>query len=179
MTSQATKFIIEGRSGIGKTTVCRDVARQLKGSWVAATGILTSEIDDFGRRLGLHTEIIGGMSFDLAHVTNESKTRHENWGVDLEALERFAIPAIRGGRGVTIVDELGPIPLMSTPFREAVASLFLRPGLVIATAPAVFNRFTDDLAGLDGVEILPLNFHTRPTLSDELVKLVRAGLARR
>jgi nucleoside-triphosphatase len=177
--AQATKFIIEGRSGIGKTTVCREVARQLKGSWVAATGILTSEIDDYGRRLGLRTEIIGGLSFDLAHVSNESTIRHQNWGVDLEKLERFAIPAIRGGRGVTIVDELGPVQILSTPFREAVASLFLRPGLVIATAPAVFNRFSADLASLDGVEILPLNFHTRPTLSDELVKAVRGALARR
>lgn len=179
MAQTATKFIVVGRAGVGKTTVCRDVATEMKTSWVAASGILSSEIDDYGRRLGLAVEIVGGRAFEMAHASIDSKTRFEAWGVDLETFERLAIPAIQGGRGVTIVDELAPIQLMSSKFREAVASLFLRPGLVLATAPQTFNPFVDHLKHMDGVTTIPINFHTRAELATSLVALLQRAMAAR
>ena len=159
--------------------MCRDVATEMNTSWVAASGILSSEIDDHRHSLGLTVEIVGGRTCELAHTSMDSKTRFETWGVDLETFERLAIPAIQGGRGVTIVDELGPVQLMSTRFREGVASLFLRPGLVLATAPQNFDPFVDHLKHMDGVTTLPVNFHTRDELAKNLVSLLQGAMAAR
>jgi nucleoside-triphosphatase len=141
------RILLEGRPGSGKTTVARRLAELLERDGVPVFGILTGDARESGRRVGFSIERIGGATELLAHVDLPGPPRVGRYGVDLEALERVALQALREGpdRGVAIVDELGKMELASKAFREAVLELLERPVAVVATAQAAGHPFTREL----------------------------------
>jgi nucleoside-triphosphatase len=162
---------LEGRPGVGKTTVVRRLAALLEQGRVPVGGFFTAEMRERGRRVGFRLEALGGECAILAHVRIAGPPRVGRYGVDLEAFERIAIPALAGAdKAVTVIDELGRMELASQRFREAVSRLFDEPAAVVATVHAYRDPFTDALKRRPEVELLRVNAESRDRLPARLAE---------
>jgi nucleoside-triphosphatase len=170
------KLLLEGRPGSGKTTAAASLAAVLRAHGVGVHGFLTHEIRERGRRVGFEIEAIGGSRATLAHVDLPGPPRVGKYGVDLEAFEKIALPAL--GRpprdGVVLIDELGKMELASAPFCDAVRQLLEGPVTLVATVHAFRHPFTDALKQRDDVERVQITRSNRDRLPEELAdRLVR------
>jgi nucleoside-triphosphatase len=97
--------------------------------------------------------------------------------VDLAALERVALPALRepGAGGVVVVDELGRMELASAAFRAAVMELLRRDVAVVATVQRARHRFTDGLRRRPDIRVIRVTEATRDALPQQLMEYLVGG----
>jgi nucleoside-triphosphatase len=136
---------------------------------VPLAGFFTEEIREGRARVGFRIETFAGDRDVLAHVDLTGPPRVGKYGVDLEAFERLALPALEPPPDVvTIVDELGKMELASARFRDAVTGLLDRDAPLVATVHAFRHPFTDELKRRPGVELVRLTRANRDDLPDAL-----------
>src|ERR671922_1243146 len=90
----APKILLEGRPGVGKTTVARRLAEHLRAADVSLRGFTTEELREGRRRVGFAVETFAGERATLAHVDLPGPPRVSKYGVDVAAFERVALPAL-------------------------------------------------------------------------------------
>jgi nucleoside-triphosphatase len=151
----------------------------LREAGVPVTGFLTRELRQRGRRVGFEIETFEGERGVLAHVELPGPPRVGRYGVDLEAFEALALPAMKlpGDKHVVLVDELGKMELASKPFGEATLALFDEPVPIVASVQTNPHPFTVRLRRRAEVETLPLTTANRDRLPGELAR--RLGVATR
>jgi nucleoside-triphosphatase len=139
-------------------------------------GFLTRELREGGRRVGFEIETFGGERALLAHVDFKRPPRVSRYGVDLDAFERLALPALEppGAGGAVMIDELGKMELASERFREAVGELWERPVPIVATVHTAKHPFTDELKRT--AEVIRLTASNRDRLPAEVAERLRAGI---
>jgi nucleoside-triphosphatase len=168
------RLLVEARPGAGKTTAFRRLAELLRESGTPVTGFTTEELRERGRRVGFSVESLDGERETLAHVDLPGPPRVGRYGVDLEAFERVALPALRVPRGgVALIDELGKMELASENFRVAVEELFDVSVPLAATLQVARHPFTDALRRRPGVEVIRLTAGNRDALPAELAERLR------
>jgi nucleoside-triphosphatase len=169
------KALIEARPGAGKTTAAIRLAEQLRAAELPVAGFVTEEVRERGVRVGFGIETFAGERGVLAHVELPGPPRVGKYGVDLDALERLALPSLEPpAGGVTVIDELGKMELASARFRDAVTALFDADVPLVATVHAFRHPFTDELKRRSDVELIRLNKANR----DELPAALATRLAR-
>jgi nucleoside-triphosphatase len=179
VSARPARLLIAGRPGAGKTTVLSRLSELLREAGVPLSGFLTRELRQRGRRVGFEIETFEGERGVLAHIGLPGPPRVGRYGVDLEAFERLALPAVDrlGEDHMVLLDELGKMELASKRFREATVALFDQPVPIVATAQTSPNPFTARLKGRADVETLPLTAANRDRLPRELAQ--RLGAAAR
>jgi nucleoside-triphosphatase len=161
--------LLEARPGAGKTTAAVRLAERLRGAGVPLAGFVTEEIREGRTRVGFRIETFSGERGVLARIELPGPPRVGKYGVDLEAFERIALPAlVPPAGGVTIVDELGKMELASARFRDAVTGLLDTDAPLVATVHAFRHPFTDELKRRPGVELVRLTRANRDDLPDAL-----------
>jgi nucleoside-triphosphatase len=165
------RLLLEGRPGIGKTTVARRLLHLLQEAGVPVGGFTTAELRTGGRREGFLVEAVSGAQEVLAHVDLPGPPRVGRYGVDLAAFDRVALPALRtpGTGGVVVVDELGKMELASAPFRDAVMQLLDRDVAVVATVHQARHQFTDALRRRPSIRVVRVTEATRSALPEQLM----------
>ena len=163
-------ILIEGRPGAGKTTVARRLVDALQAAGIPVSGFLTGEIRERGRRVGFAVEALGAERRTLAHVDLPGPPRVGKYGVDLEAFEAVALPALRppGEGGVAVVDELGKMELASEAFRTAFTELAGTGVPLVATVQLARHPFTDALKR--SAEVIRVTARNRDELPQELAR---------
>jgi nucleoside-triphosphatase len=142
---------------------------------IPVTGFTTEEIRERGRRVGFAVETVAGERATLAHVDFLGPPRVGKYGVDLDALERLAIPALRGLPGaLVVIDELGKMELASPAFRTAVERVFAAPDGVVATVHVFEHPLTDALKARPDVERLQVTAANRDDLARVLLRKLTA-----
>jgi nucleoside-triphosphatase len=172
------RLLLEGRPGIGKTTVTRRLLPLLQEADVPVAGFTTGELRSSRRREGFVVEAASGAREVLAHVDLPGPPRVGRYGVDLAAFERVALPALGdpGLGGVVVVDELGRMELASAAFRAAVLELLGRDVAVVATVQGARHRFTDALKRRPDIQVIRVTEATRDGLPERLMeRLVGTG----
>jgi nucleoside-triphosphatase len=164
------RALLEGRPGIGKTTVTRRLIALLRDARVPLGGFVTDELRVGGRREGFMVEAVSGDRGVLAHLELPGPPRVGRYGVDLQAFERIALPTLavpQPGR-VVVVDELGKMELASAAFRDAVSVLLERDVAVVATVQLHHHPFTDALKRRPDIQVLRVTEHSRDALPELL-----------
>lgn len=173
------RLLVEARPGAGKTTAFRRLAKLLRESGTTVTGFTTEEIRERGRRVGFSVESLEGEPETLAHVNLPGPPRVGRYGVDLEAFERVALPALRASPGdVVLIDELGKMELASETFRVEVEEIFDRQVALAATLQVARHPFTDGLRRRPGIEVIRLTAGNRDALPQHLAEVLHQADAR-
>jgi nucleoside-triphosphatase len=110
----------------------------------------------------------------LAQVSHRGGPRVGRYGVDLEAFERIALPALDDvpAGSVLVIDELGKMELASERFRDAVGALFDADTPIVATVHAHRHPFTDALKRRDDVEVRRVTRANRDALPKQILAIL-------
>jgi nucleoside-triphosphatase len=164
------KILLEGRPGVGKTTLAMAVVNALADKGVEVGGFTTEEIREQGSRVGFAIEAIGGEREVMAHVDYSGPPRVGKYGVDLEALERVALPALEKRADVLVIDELGKMELYSQALCDAVTEAMGTGGDVVAAVQATSHSFTDSLKSRDDVDVIKVTRANRDEVREGVVQ---------
>lgn len=161
-------YLLTGRPGMGKTSLIKQVAAQMKGK---AGGFYTEEIRSQGERRGFRLVTLDGEEAILAHVTIHSPYRVGKYGVDISALERVGVPALyRAAQqcGLVIVDEIGKMELFSPSFRETISQIINSGGKILGTIMLSPNPWADVVKHQPQVNLLTLTRDNYQSVLGEL-----------
>lgn len=140
-----TKILLTGHPGCGKTTLIREVIAQIPGP---ITGFYTQEMRSAGRRVGFALLTLDGRQSVLAHVDIRGSHRIAKYGVDIAIIDELAVPALYQGmeeNGLIVIDEIGPMEILSPRFRQAVLDVLESPVRVLGTIVKRSIPFIDAL----------------------------------
>jgi len=167
-------WLVTGSPGIGKSTAVSRIIMKLKSSGVIVGGCTTSEKRTGGVRTGFEIrDLSSGRTGELASATSRVGPRVGRYRVNLTDLGKIggaALEAASSASELIVVDEVGPMELVSPEFRKGVRSCIEsgKPMLIVA-----HERLEDDLLNeLRGKAeaILTLTVENRDATADELAE---------
>jgi nucleoside-triphosphatase len=175
------KVLLTGRPGCGKTTLIKRVVNNLPQR---AGGFYTEEIRDSesvrersgGTRAGFKIVTLDGEEAVFAHVDFKTPDRVGKYGLDLSALERIGVGAIRQAiqaRHLVVIDEIGPMEIRSPIFREAVNEALESKVPLLGTIFARPLPFTDAVKSRPDVTLIEVRPDNRERLVSELSDRIR------
>ncbi|MGC9394362.1 MAG: nucleoside-triphosphatase [Anaerolineae bacterium] len=172
-------LLLTGRPGIGKTTIIRNIVAQVGNK---AGGFYTEEIVGPGGRKGFRLITLGGKETaqiaTMAHVDLRSPKapRVGRYGVDVDALERIGVAALRRAmqkKKLMIVDEIGTMELYSRAFCDTVMLAILGPTTVLGTIMNHSHPESDAFKTLAQVTLWEVNRTTRDDLTGKVMTWLR------
>jgi nucleoside-triphosphatase len=96
--------------------------------------------------------------------------------VDLEVLERLAVGAIHRALvqdGLVVIDEIGPMELLSHQFRAAVLGALDSPNPLLGTIMGRKEPFSDEIKRRSEVTLLEVTPEVRDSLPEHILTSLR------
>jgi nucleoside-triphosphatase len=140
-------------------------------------GFFTGEIREHGQRVGFTLVTLDGQRAVLAHRGRRGGPRVGKYGVDVEALDRIGVPAIRQAldrRARVVIDEIGKMEMTSPAFCRVVEQALAAPVVVLGTILRAPHPWADQIKRHPGVELIEVTPANREALPDRLAALVTA-----
>ncbi len=117
-------WLVSGPPGVGKSTAVSRVVLKLKSAGVIVGGCTTSEKRSGGARTGFEIrDLTSGRAGELASATSKVGPRVGRYRVNLDDIASVGaagLEAAASSSEVIIIDEVGPMELVSPEFRRAV-----------------------------------------------------------
>ncbi len=178
MRSPVKKLFLTGLPGIGKTTVIQKILERLS---LPATGFFTREIREGNQRIGFSIVTLDEKEGVLAHVRIKGRQRVGRYTVNLDDLQRVAVPAMtpQSPSELIVIDEVGKMECFSESFREALVAALDGPNPILGTIAAKGTSFIESIKSRDDVTILEVNCHNRDELPHELLQALSGSGPRR
>ncbi len=172
-------WVVTGPPGVGKSTVVSKVVLRLKSAGVIVGGFLTSEKKSKGVRVGFEVvDFTDGGRGELASVTSSLGPKVGRYRVNLSDLARIGAAGLLKASSTSeliVIDEVGPMELISPEFRRAVRACIDSGKPILAV---VHGRLEDDLLTelrQKAKSTFALSVENRDTVADELAdSLLRA-----
>lgn len=162
------RLFLTGNPGVGKTTVIRAVAGQLKG--IACAGFYTEEVRREGKRTGFRIITLDGQEATLASLGSRKPTVGK-YSIHVGEFEKLAVrsvdPANRPA-DLYIIDEIGKMELLSLAFKTAILELLAQPTNILATITRRGNGFVDQIKRRSDVDLIEVTRNNRDELPEEL-----------
>ncbi|MDX1615720.1 MAG: NTPase [Candidatus Promineifilaceae bacterium] len=172
-------ILITGRPGSGKTTLIRRVVKKLP---YPAHGFYTKEIRQDGRRQGFALVTLTGQRGLLAHVKRSGSPRVGRYGVDVSTLQQLGVKSIEQAiemDGLIVIDEIGPMELLSDPFRQIVRRALNGDKPVLATIVSRSLPFADQIKTRPDVTLITVSPNNRDRLAVQITERLEMILTSR
>ena len=165
-------ILVTGAPGCGKTTLIRLVIDRLPGS---KGGFFTQEIRQGGVRKGFELVTLDGQHGILAHEELKSKMRVGKYGVNLSTLDKLAVDAIQRAiseGGIVVIDEIGPMEILSAGFRQVVLEALESSAIVLGAIVRRSIPFTDGIKRHKLVTLIEVRPDNRDQLPDQILAML-------
>jgi len=131
-------ILLTGRPGVGKTTIVNRVYKHYSVSGLKIEGMTTREVREGGARTGfMITDLSSGQEGWLAKKDLTTGPRVGSYVVVSEDLEKIGVAGLErsmeGAANLVIVDEIGPMEMTSTSFRNSISRVLNGNKAVVAT----------------------------------------------
>lgn len=149
MASNNPAILLTGRPGVGKSTAISKIVSLLGDR---AAGFYTREIRAGGQRTGFEIVTLDGRVGYLAtrdpDIAFVRAAPFGKYRVNLEAIDALAVPAIRQAMKrsqVVVIDEIGPMEILSESFCRAVLAILDSEVAVIGAIVQRPHPFADQV----------------------------------
>ncbi|KAL2744659.1 nucleoside-triphosphatase THEP1, partial [Vespula maculifrons] len=190
-TSLITRVLLTGPPGIGKTTVCMNIASILEKQNRTFNGFYTEEVrGENGSRIGFDIVLIKDKEkrIPLARTDRNrlsqqqfSKYRVGNYHVFVNNFENSVLPVIKTDVDILLIDEIGKMELYSKKFYDEVFDIFFgsqnKKTYIVATIPqmhkvpqrflTLFQKLHED----NRCKVINVNRQNRNNLLNEIVSI--------
>jgi len=165
-------WLVTGSPGVGKSTTVSKVVMKLKSAGVIVGGCTTSEKRAGGARTGFEIrDLSSGTAGELASATSKVGPRVGRYRVNLMDLARIgggALESASNSSELIVVDEVGPMELVSPEFRKGIRKCIDSGKPMLAV---VHERLEDDLLNelrKRAEAVVTLTVENRDSAADEL-----------
>lgn len=165
-------FLITGPPGIGKSTILAKVVLRVMSYGVIVGGCTTAEIRRGGARVGFEVrDVTNGTRGELATTSRTLGPKVGKYRVNLADLASVGAKGLSDAVGrseLIVVDEIGPMELVSPEFRKAIRACIESGKPMLAV---VHERMEDDLLSelrAKAGEVIEVDENNREQLVDEI-----------
>jgi nucleoside-triphosphatase THEP1 len=165
-------IFLTGPPGVGKSTVIQKLVGQLGA---AAGGFYTREIRVAGQRTGFEIVTLTGQTALLAtkspEVTFTQGLPFGQYRVNLAGIDTVGIPALRQAAEqgqVVVIDEIGPMELLSKHFYQAVQDILASRVAVVGAIVQRSHPLADEVKTHPRVSIRPVTLANRNHLAAQI-----------
>ncbi len=155
-------IFVTGPPRCGKSTLIEKLILRIEKP---ATGFFTREIKEKGRRTGFSITTLDGKRGVLAHENIKGRFRVGKYGLNLEDIDRVAVPsmlpAIPGE--IVVIDEVGKMECFSSLFRETLIKVLDSQHHVIGSIAQKGDQFIQEIRNRDDVLLVNVSEKNRDT----------------
>ncbi len=165
------KILLTGKPGIGKSTILKKVATDLK---IPKYGVVAKEIrDSQNQRIGFEAVTFDGRSSIFAHkYAFKTKFSVGEYYVDAEAIDNFVVPELRKGldksNSIVLIDEIGRMQSFSDEFLNIVGCLFQSRSNLLATIVLEDEPWSLKFKKYPGAILIEVNDKNREYLAETI-----------
>ncbi|MEG1255322.1 nucleoside-triphosphatase [Clostridium sp.] len=163
------KVLFSGYPRIGKTTILKKIVQMI--GECNCIGFYTEEVRNGFDRIGFDCVSLDGKRQRIADVDLQSDVRIGRYGINIKAFEDFALQTISNYSSrnkIIIIDEIGPIQLLSTKFKQQIGNILSGTNCVIGTIFYDKHPDIDEMKKLPGIKIYSINNENRNTISENI-----------
>jgi nucleoside-triphosphatase len=162
---------LTGEPGVGKTTVLLKIVDALKAKGYSAGGMVSREVRSGGSRVGFEIlDLSSNRHGWLAHVNQKNGPRIGRYHVNLEDLNNIGVKAIveaLENSDAIAIDEIGPMELFSTKFRETVKKAVESEKLVVGIIHGkARDKLIDEVKKREDAEIIEVTTNNRNNIHE-------------
>ena len=135
-------------------------------------GFFTREIKEKGRRVGFAIITLDGKEGILAHEESKSPRRVGKYGVNIDELDRVAVPSMIPSTAdqIVIIDEIGKMECFSPLFRETLIKTLDSANPVIGSIAQRGNPFIEKIKIREDILLVTVSEKNRDSLPADLLE---------
>jgi nucleoside-triphosphatase len=163
------KILLTGEPRVGKTTALKKIIQRIGET--NCIGFYTEEIRNEFDRIGFDCVSLDGRRARIADINFKSDIRMGRYGIDIEAFEDIALKAINtslSSNKVIIIDEIGPIQLLSTKFKQEIYNILASPNWVVGTIFYNKHPDADEIKKAPGIKLFRVTSECRDIIIEDI-----------
>jgi nucleoside-triphosphatase len=168
---KAKNILLTGPPRCGKSTSIEKLIHQIDRP---LTGFFTREIREGGKRKGFLIITLDGKEGVLAHEESESRVRVGKYGVNIDELDRIAVPAVIPSKPeeIVIIDEIGKMECYSPLFRETLVKTLDSENTVIGSIALKGGPFIQKIKDRKDVLLVTVSEKNRDSLAAYILEQI-------
>ena len=159
-------ILFTGLPGCGKSTIIEKIVQRIDRP---STGFFTREILDRGRRVGFSITTLNGQHGTLAHIDIRIRIRVGRYGVNIQDIEKIAVPSMRpeNDNVIVVVDEIGKMECFSGLFKQTLMNILDATNTVVGSITLKGNAFIGAIKKRPDTLLISVSEKNRDYLVDE------------